>query len=64
MTYVKTYLSNVMSGSSSVTTGGSPFAGKVNLEAFCLLQGGFAYIESSKKQKQRLVKSQKELGEV
>ena len=70
MTYVKTaYLSNVTSGCSPVTTSGPPFAGKVDLEAFCLPQGGFEYIiveyiESSNKQKQRLVKSQMELGEV
>ena len=70
MTYVKTaYLSNVTSGCSPVTTSGPPFAGKVDLEAFCLPQGGFEYIiveyiESSNKQKHRLVKSQMELGEV
>ena len=64
MTYVKTYLSNVTSGFSPVTTGGSPLAGKVNLEAFCLPQGGFEYINTSNKQKQRVVKSQMELGEI
>ena len=38
MTYVKTYLSNVTSGSSTVTTSGPPFAGKVDLEAFVYLK--------------------------
>lgn len=54
MTYVKTCLSNVLSGSCPVTRSGSPFAEKVDLEPFCLPKGGFEYIESSNNQKQRL----------
>ena len=46
--FVKTYLSNVTSGYSPVTTSGPPFAGKVDLEAFCLPQGGFEYIVVSR----------------
>lgn len=65
MTYVKTCLSNVLSGSCPVTRSGSPFAEKVDLEPFCLPKGGFEYIESSSNQKQRVVKGQiMEFGEV
>ena len=65
MTYVKTCLSNVLSGSCPVTRSSSPFAEKVDLEPFCLPKSGFEYIESSNNQKQRVVKGQiMEFGEV